>query len=82
MKEMYFVYNSIIDRYIFVEGRDFFRGKRREWQNSNKSELLERLVRGIDVKRKSVLHLKNIPKETLPEIRKFFHGTKVKLDVS
>jgi len=77
MKELYFIYNSYTAQYIFYEGRNQF--NRREFKNTeNPLKILENLV---DKKRKSKLHLMEIPQTLQKDIEERFGDTKISIEL-
>lgn len=75
MKHLWLEY-SPLGYYVYWEGVD--KGKHHGRVELKKEGLLSRLDDIINIKRKSVLHLRGIPEEIREDFKEKYSGTKVK----
>lgn len=84
MKEMYITFNSYTKEYIYYETiPNGTSQKNRLELGRTKEGLLGKLSELIDKKRKSILHLTNIPNPPLEKIKNYFSkiSSKIKIKV-
>jgi len=78
VKEYHLCYNIITKTYIFVAGKTLYKGDRQEWGAIVETKtLISKLKENIDLKRNSLLHLKNIPEFMEKPIVELIVNTKV-----
>ena len=80
MKEMQLIYNTVTQRYIFYNSKERNPNFKTDLGFYDAAGLVNELKGRLDLKRKSLLHLIDIPKDTLERIRNVLKGTKIKLD--
>ena len=79
MKEIYFIYNNLSNEYYLDFGRKF---KNRNYLGkADKNKLVNILKKKMDFRRKSILHLENIPEEIGKTLIDFFKDTKIHVEI-
>ncbi len=73
MKEMYLIFNDFTRNYIYYEKKEcgVIWKNRQELERLEGSELIKKLDSIIDKKRKSILHLENLSKERLNNLKNY-----------
>ena len=81
MKEAHLVYNKILDRYIFYTSRDKTDSSRVDLGHYDASGLVNELKHRMDFKRKTLLHLVDLPEKSLMRLESLFKGTKIQIKI-
>ena len=79
MKEIHLIYNSLNEGYILYYSKDKNEKSRIELGKYDTAGLLNELTHRFDLKRKTLLHVLNIPEETLFRLNNRLSGTKIRV---
>jgi len=78
MKEMYIIYNEFTNAYSFVNGPNPYKEKCQRSLGGSKG-LIEKIKYCVnDAKRKTLLHLQDVPEQVVLDITKLFKKDKMK----
>lgn len=82
MRKVYLGFNSITQTYYFAEGGSYeTRRNQLDWGILDSQSLLTKLGENVDIHRKSLVSLVEIPVGVVKVIRDFFEETKVEVTI-
>lgn len=79
MKELYLIYNQLSRQYIFISGKDPYSENREIWNVANFNGLLRKLKSTLNRRRKTILHLREVPEDYQARLTNFFEKTSIEV---